>query len=75
MKKQHLRKLERDTESRTEIEEERQKGHKGREERQTLLWHLSHSGSALLWVEKGTRRGHRDTTEEGKREVKQLMSD
>lgn len=59
----------RDTESQTEIEEERQEGHKGRKERQTFLWHLSHGGGALLWAEKGTGRGERDTTEEGKREV------
>lgn len=70
MRKQHLKKLERerDTEKRqTEIKEEMQKGHKGREERQTFLWHLSHSGSALLWAEKVPDEGKetRQTTEGG----------
>lgn len=57
--------------SQTEIEEERRKGHKRHE---AFLWHLSHSGSALLWVEK-VPDGGKETTEEGRREVKQLMSD
>lgn len=56
--------------SQTEIEEERRKGHKRHE---AFLWHLSHSGSALLWAEK-VPDGGKETTEEGRREVKQLMS-
>lgn len=44
-----------------------QKRHKGREERQTFLWHLSHSGGALLWAEKVPDEGKetRQKTEGG----------
>lgn len=34
--------------------------------RQTFLWHLSHSGSALMWAEKVPDEGKRNNDRRGK---------